>query len=155
MKHPSHFIQNINAPVYGHVAGGDIHITDAPDPDAGWAAIRTSDIRVHLARTTSRLRREQLKFWVNWPLVLGLAWLLGAGGFTLYTLLQRLQAWRTQPPIDGLQWLTMMALVLGPALFFVWRVEGLRRLQQHVVADLDDERLQLERVLALRRAGRL
>lgn len=147
MTRQTTIIQNIHAPVYGHVAAGDIHVLGAAadEPTAPVDDPLPLDVvRARLRAVRGDLIREQVGCWLNWPTVLTVSWMLMAASIALRGL-----ATFTQPD-GGIGWWTFAALVLPAAGLVGWTL-NVRRIRSYRVAQLADEVVALEREIALRR----
>lgn len=147
---PTQTIINIHAPVYGPVAGRDVTLQPsdfAPSqPPEQPMTLADAQQRLYVAR--AELRRKTMAFWINWPCVL---LLLGCGAVGAYAL--RLLSTVGQPHASGPSLPLMMALMVAMAAL-VWWLDATRRPLRYLLADLRREVLELERAVALGRAGR-
>ncbi|MGC4076889.1 MAG: hypothetical protein QM702_07610 [Rubrivivax sp.] len=149
MTRQTTIIQNIHAPVYGHVAAGDIH---APAPQVQPADLRQPmplDVMERQLRgVRSRLLREQVGYWINWRTVITITWMLAALSLALGSLTS------VTRPEGGIGGLTAAALVLPVGALVPW-VLSARRIRSYRIRQLERQAFELEREVTLRRAGLL
>lgn len=147
----SHTTIHINAPVFGAVAGGAINW-----PPSDFGALVPTDPPATLAELQHRLdaaraelRRKTLAFYVSWPSALMVLGGLAMGAYALRTLLTLGQPHAIDvPSLPMILAMALMMLGLG------WWLDVTRRPLRYVMADLRREVNELERALALSRAGR-
>lgn len=147
MTRQTTIIQNIHAPVYGHVAAGDIHVLGAATDEPAVPADNPLPIDVlqtRLRTVRGHLIREHIGCWLNWPTVITISWLLMAASIALRSL-----ATFTQPD-GGIGWWTFALLVLPAAGLVFWTL-NVRRIRGYRVAELTNEVVILEHEIAMRR----
>ncbi|MBK1614968.1 hypothetical protein CKO44_15980 [Rubrivivax gelatinosus] len=144
MTRQTTIIQNIHAPVYGHVAGGDIHAAT----EAHRQLLPLHFVEGQLRSVRWRLFRERVGWWINLPTLLALAWMAFAGNLALGSLATWAQ------PDEGANWVTFAALVLPIAGLVAWLLYT-RRIRGYRIAQLEREAVELESQVTLRRAGLL
>lgn len=142
MNRQTTIIQNIHAPVFGHVAAGDIN---AP-AEAPRQLLPLHVVERHLSSVRWRLFRERLGWWLNLPTLLALGWMAFAGNFALGSLATWAQ------PDESANWVTFAVLVLPIAGLVAWLLYA-RRIRGYRIAQLEREVGALEREVELRRVG--
>lgn len=141
---------NIHAPVYGTVAGRDAAAACTLTPhDEGWNDVATEDLVAAIAGVRADLRRHNIAYWTSGPCLAAYACFAVVVTGTLSVLLGR----GFGAPIGVL--MTLLLLSTVPISYVLWRVEQKKVMVRYVIADLMRELRTLERVLALRQAGRL
>ena len=138
----------INAPVYGSVAGRDMG-SPSQDFEPREAPPTLSELQQRLRASRTELRHTIFAFYVNWPSVLMVLGCLALGAFAFETLMTLGSTQRSRwTPFMILVPMTLMLTVLA------WWLDATRRPLRHVLASLRSEVHELERVVALSRAGR-
>lgn len=148
---PTQTIINIHAPVYGPVAGRDVTLPPSEfvpsQPPEQLMTLADAQQRLYVAR--AELRRKTFAFYVNWPsalMTLAALTMVAYALKTLFTLGQPHAIDAAPFPVIIAMALTMMGLA--------WWLDATRRPLRYVLADLRREVHELERAVALGRAGR-
>lgn len=138
----------INAPVYGPVAGRDIR-TPPQEFEPREEPPTLNELQTRLRESRSELRHTIFAFYVNWPSALMVLGCLVLGAFAFQTLM-------TLGSTDRSRWTPFMILVPMALMLtgLAWWLDITRRPLRHVLASLRSEVHELERVVALSRAGR-
>lgn len=142
-----HTTINIHAPVYGYVAGRDLSLPPSgfgqsePTPTLG-------ELQQALRQARAAQRRTKVELYLNWPCVVLLLSCTAPAAYMLWLVLNgRLLQIPTLP-------LPVMVGMAATVLLLRWKLERVRGPVRYVLADLRAEVHELERAVALRRAGR-
>lgn len=109
---------------------------------------RMNDLQERLSQVRADLWRNKVAFYVNWPSVLLVLGCTALGGYMLWSLLT--MRWLHVDVMKPPALMAMMLTTVGLA----WWLDSVRRPLKHVLAHLRTEAQELERAVALGRAGR-
>ncbi|MFN3437814.1 MAG: hypothetical protein ACK41V_08990 [Acidovorax sp.] len=142
--------QNIHAPVYGHVAAGDITIVEHTNlhRELTWWDLSIDDLEQCLRKARSERWGAWRRFWFNTPGVILMLWTLGLLWFGISQLMH-LRITITTPVESGLPSFLFLLAIVGVALPFAYWLQKLRRIEGHVMLAAQQEIDQI--VLVLRR----
>lgn len=145
-------IQNIQAPVYGHVAAGNITIVEhhQQERELTWWDLPTDALRQRLRAARSERWRAWRRYWFNTPLFLLSLYMIGLIAWV----------WRQIPVGPAFQhsaltptlspWLFLI-LIGGVALPLMYWLQTIRRIESKVAAQAQAEIDVIEVVLRCRR----
>nr|WP_305644971.1 hypothetical protein [Rhodoferax sp.] len=145
-------VQNILAPVYGHVAGGDITVVEHPpqEREPTWWDLNSAELRTYLQAARAERWSAWRRYWFNPPFflvglyclgLLSWAWSMISNGHTTQSFVGPMVT--SFPPF----WIVMFSCVL--MLPLVYWLQRIRRIEVHVAAhaqaDIDAIELVLRR----------
>lgn len=139
-------IQNIHAPVYGHVAGGDIYAPALLAPPT-WDDLADTALHARLRAARAERWLAWRRSWLNLPMALMFVWLAGMLGYALSILTKGVFHGNAPGGINPLLFLLMITL---PALVFMYRLDRIRRVEGMVAAAAQADIDQIELVLRRR-----
>lgn len=146
-------IQNINAPVYGHVAGGDITVIEHPpqERELTWWDLSTDELRNYLRVAHSERWRAWRRYWFNTPFFLLGLYCLGLLTLTL-NMISSGHAAQSLIPTTTVPWPLWFAMInLGVMLPLGYWLKRIRRVEANVAAHTQAEIDAIELVLRRRK----